>query len=212
MLRRTMIATLMAALLAMTPGCSLFRSIDNSSPEEMRKFQATKDELWDQAQALEREKAAARKQLADQEAEIARVKKELIYWQNETAQADGRFVELNKTVEALNSQLKQPPEPAPQPPQKAAPQGKQLLIKVLAGNGKIAAAHRLAKKLEGMGYRIEGTDLARRWDYKVTTIFYGPGNKNDAAVMAKRLGKGVVLKPRTWRSVFNLVVVSGRQP
>ncbi|MHB8771834.1 MAG: LytR C-terminal domain-containing protein [Syntrophales bacterium] len=211
MLRRMMIATLMAALLAMTPGCSLFRSIDNSSPEEMRKFQATKDDLWDQAQALEREKAAAQKQLADREAEIARVKNELAYWQNETAQADGRFVELNKTVEVLNTQLKQQREPAPQQPQ-PPPQGKQLLIKVLAGNGKIAAAHRLAKKLEGLGYRIEATDLARRWDYKVTTIFYGPGNKNDAAAMAKRLGKGVIIKPRTWRSVYNLLVVSGRRP
>ena len=62
----------------------------------MQKFAASKDELWNQARALENEKAAYQKQLADQQAEIDRITRELAYWQNETTQADGRVVELSE--------------------------------------------------------------------------------------------------------------------
>jgi hypothetical protein len=200
-------------LLFLTTGCSVFRFIDNSSSDEMQKFAISKDELWDQARALENEKAAYQKQLADQQAEIDRITRELAYWQNETTQADGRVVELNKTLDNLNAQLKQRQEVAQAPPpvpQEAGPERKPAKIKVLAGDGNIASARSLSKRLGKLGYPVKLIDKAARSDFKVNTIFFAPGYQAAAATLAKQLGRGAVSKPLTWQSIFNIIIVTGR--
>lgn len=212
MLQRRMIVVPLL-LLFLTTGCTLFRFVDNSSPEEMQKFAVSKDELWDQARALENEKAAYQKQLADQQAEIDRITRELAYWQNETTQADGRVVELTKTLDDLNAQLKQRQEVAqtpPPPPKEAGPERKPAKIKVLAGDGNIASARSLSKRLGKLGYPVKLIDKAPRSDFKVNTIFFAPGYQAAAATLAKQLGRGAVSKPLTWQSIFNIIIVTGR--
>ncbi len=212
MLQRRMIVVPLL-LLFLTTGCSLFRFIDNSSPEDMQKFAVSKDELWNQTRALENEKAAYQKQLADQQAEIDRITRELAYWQGETTQADGRVVELTNTLESLNAQMKQRQEvaqAAPPPPKEAGPERKPSKIKVLAGDGNIASARILSKRLGKMGYPVKLIDKAPRSDFKVNTIFFAPGYQTAAANLAKQLGRGTVSKPLTWQSIFNLIIVTGR--
>lgn len=200
-----------------TTGCSLVRFIDNSSPEERQKFQISKDELWQQKRALEDENAACLKQLADQQAEIARMNRDLAYWEAETAQADKRFLELSKTVDDLNAQVKQRQEivqTAPPPPKETVTEAdrdpKALKIKVLAGDGKLDSARSLSKRLGKMGYRVKLIDKAPRSGFKVNTIFFKAGRQTAAATLAKKLGRGAVTKPLTWTSVFDIIIVTGR--
>jgi hypothetical protein len=217
MLNRMMISVPLLLLLVTTTGCTILRFIDNSSPEEMLKFETSKDELWNQARALENEKAACQKRLADQQAEIARMSRELNFWQIEIAQADKQVAELHKTVDGLNAQMKQRQEStvqaSPPPPKETGkeinPGNKTVKIKILAGDGKMASARSLAKRLGKMGYRVTRIDQAPRSDFKVNTVFFGTGNKTAAATLAKHLGKNTVIKPLSWPSIFNIIIVTG---
>ncbi len=216
--KRVIFVPLLLLLSLMTTGCTLFRFIDNSTPEEIEKFETSKDDLWKQIQSLKRWKAVYQEQVADQQAEITRMTRELAYCQNETAQADGRVVELSKTIDALNAQMKQRQEiiqATPPPPKetgkKTASEQKALKIKVLAGDRNIASARSLSKRLGKMGYRVKLIDKAPRSDFKVNTIFFGSGYETAAAILAKQLGRGAVTKPLTWPSVFDVIIVTGRK-
>jgi Skp family chaperone for outer membrane proteins len=214
MLHRRMIVVPLLLLFLTTTGCTFFRSMDNSSPEEMQKFATSKDDLWNQTRALEKEKVAYQKQLADQQAEIDRMNRELAYWQTETAQADRRFLELNKTIEGLNAQIKHHEEivqTTPSLPKETTPERKSVKIKVLAGDGKMTSAGRLSKKLGNLGYRVARIDRASRSDFKVNTIFFGSGYQAAAATLVKELGRGAVSTPLTWPSVFGIIIVTGRE-
>ncbi len=102
--RRMMHITLLLLLLSLA-GCATFSGGD--SPEERQKAEMTKDDLWNQTKALEKEKAAAQKQLADQQEEIARMAKDLSDQQNEIARANKQVGELNKSVDELTAQMRQ---------------------------------------------------------------------------------------------------------
>jgi hypothetical protein len=103
--RRMMYVPVLLFLLA-TAGCAAFSTIGDGSPEEMKKAEMSKDDLWNQTKALEKEKAAYQKQLADQEAELARVAQDLSDQQTEIARANKQVAELNKSVDELNTQMR----------------------------------------------------------------------------------------------------------
>jgi vacuolar-type H+-ATPase subunit I/STV1 len=102
--RRMMHITLLLLLLSLA-GCATFSGGD--SPEERQKAEMTKDDLWNRTKALEKEKAAAQKRLADQQEEIARMAKDLSDQQNEIARANKQVSELNKSVDELTTQMRQ---------------------------------------------------------------------------------------------------------
>ena len=213
MLQRRMIVVPLLLLVAATAGCGLFQTAYDRPLEEMQKFAASKDDLWNQTRALVAEKSAYQKQLAVQQTEIDRISTELAYWQGQTARADGRAAELRKTVDALNAQAKPQPQvlsPSPAPAEKTAPETKSARIKILAGDGNIASARGMSKRLSKMGYPVKLLDKAKRSDYQVNTVYFGQGYGQTAATLAKKLGGGAVSKPLTWKSEFDIIIVTGR--
>jgi septal ring factor EnvC (AmiA/AmiB activator) len=214
-LDKRVIAVPLLLLFLTTTGCTLFRFVDNSTPEEIEKFETSKDDLWKESQSLKRWNAVYRQQLADQQAEIARMTGELASCRTEIARADRRVVELGKTIDSLNAQMKQRQEVAQTtlpPPKEPAKERKPVKIKVLTGNGNSASAKNLAKRLGTMGYPVKSIDKAARSDYKENTIFFGSGYETTAAILAKKLGTGAITKPLTWKSDFNIIVVTGGKP
>jgi chromosome segregation ATPase len=337
-------------------GCATFSGGD--SPEERQKAEMTKDDLWNQAKALEKEKAADQKRLADQQEEIARLAKNLSDQQTEIARANTQVGELNKSVDELNAQMRQlqearqrehplkeieltqpkketaksvkktkapkkeprkataeakaqeqqstdmsamkkeiaeakqklsarkaepetpqdktpemKPEVQPAAPEKKtrearalddlslqmklfeegeqresaaketgsaqvkkgaikedksvaapkqtarkepaeapSPRPKNLTIKVLSGDGDIASAQSLSKRLGKMGYRVKLIDKAPRSDFNGTVVYYDSEHRTSAETMAKRLGGGTATRPLTWSSSFDIIVVTGRRP
>ncbi|MCL5807652.1 MAG: hypothetical protein M1418_03710 [Deltaproteobacteria bacterium] len=103
--RKMMYIALLFILLT-TSGCSLFRFVDNSSPEDIQKFETSKDDLWNQKKALEQEKAAHLKQLADQQAQIILMHRGMSDQQTKIAHADKQIAESNKIIEDLTIQVK----------------------------------------------------------------------------------------------------------
>jgi hypothetical protein len=85
-----------------------------------------------------------------------------------------------------------------------------LRIKVLSGDGSPTSAKRMAIKLGRYGYNVERTDIANKRNYKKTAIFYSEGNRKHAAEIFRKIGGNADLKPLTWQSVFDIIIVTGR--
>jgi hypothetical protein len=242
--RKMMYVSVLLLLLTMA-GCAAFSSVGGGSPEGKKKAEMSKDDLWNRTKALENEKAAYQKRLSDQQVEIDRMAKDLSDQQTEIARAHNQVAELNKSLDELNTQMRQVREARPkeqpleetdlvQPkqetvkedktvkapkqvargePAEAKPsQQKTLMIKVLAGDGNLASAGSLSKRLDGMGYRVKLIDRAPRSDFDVTVVYYGKDHRAAAETMAKKLGGGTATKPLTWSSAFDIIIVTGRRP
>ncbi|MHB9099777.1 MAG: hypothetical protein ACYC5X_18385, partial [Syntrophales bacterium] len=104
--RRMMYVPVLLLLMTMA-GCMAGRAFDTGSPEERRKSAASKDELWNQTVALEKENAAYQKQLAVQQAELDRLNKDLTDQQMEIDQASKQATELTGAVDDLTMKVKQ---------------------------------------------------------------------------------------------------------
>lgn len=104
---RRMICIPVLLLLLTMAGCAAGRVFDAGSPEEQRKSAASKDDLWNQTVALEKENAAYQKQLAAQQAELDRLNKELTDQQMEIDQASKQATELTGAVDDLTAKVKQ---------------------------------------------------------------------------------------------------------
>jgi len=86
---------------------------------------------------------------------------------------------------------------------------KSLKIKVLSGSGKLSPARRMAKRLSKMGYKVQAIDLAPRSNIKRNMVFYSEDCRQQAEHISKRLGGNTIIKPLSWPSIFNLIVVTG---
>jgi len=82
-------------------------------------------------------------------------------------------------------------------------------IKVLSGDGQMSSAKQISASLSSMGYRVAKVDKAGRTDFKRTTVYYAPDVKSDAMDIAGRLNAEA--RALTWKSEFNIIIVSGRQ-
>ncbi len=107
MFQRRMIHIPVLLILLALAGCAAGSALDAGSPEEQRKAAASKDDLWNQKIALEKEKAAYQKQLADQQAEIDRMNKELADQQMEIDQTSKQATELTGALDDLTTKVKQ---------------------------------------------------------------------------------------------------------
>lgn len=104
--RRMMIFPVLAFLFMLT-ACTVFRSIEGHSLEDMKRSELSKDDLWNRTETLEKEKTVCQKQLADQEGVIDRMNSRLSDHQGEMIRANQQISELNNIIEDLSTKLKQ---------------------------------------------------------------------------------------------------------
>jgi uncharacterized protein (DUF3084 family) len=214
MIKRTLLVFSILLFIWATAGCTLFRAAGGGSAEEQRKSKITKDELWDRAKALENEKAACQTRLADQQAQFQQTQKELSDQKEKIARTDQQVSALGKTVGDLSAKLTRPQETGAKAfptPKETGLKRQALKIKVLAGDGKMASASGMSKKLRSIGYRVAKIDRAPRSDFKVHTVYYGPSRQQAALSLVKKLGRGTVARPLDWQSAFDLIVVTGHR-
>jgi hypothetical protein len=107
MLHRGMMMFPVFALLLTVTACTGFRSIEGSLPEAMKKSELSNNDLWNQTDTPDRDKAACQKLLVDQGGVIDRMKRDLSDQQSETIQANQHISELNDVLEDLRTKLKQ---------------------------------------------------------------------------------------------------------
>jgi hypothetical protein len=87
----------------------------------------------------------------------------------------------------------------------------EVKIKTLSGNGDLHSAREMAKKLRKMGYKITAIDFAPRSNFVRNTVYYAPEFQNEARRLVSRLGGNTIVKPLTWSSIFDLIVVTGQK-
>ncbi|MEE9418607.1 MAG: hypothetical protein V3W43_03965 [Desulfatiglandaceae bacterium] len=89
---------------------------------------------------------------------------------------------------------------------------RELKIKVLSGDGNLSSAKRMAKRLMGMDYEIRLIGFAPRSNFKKNTVYFAPKFEKEGRSLVSSLGANTVLKPLTWSSIFDLIVVTVKNP
>ncbi|MFB3924858.1 MAG: LytR C-terminal domain-containing protein [Syntrophales bacterium] len=192
-------------------GCSgLTKCMDGSYEKEIKELSARNEDLKKELARLDAAVKARDKAAGEKDQTIARL--------------EGEKAALNTQITGMSEELKKCQKPAQatgetdkQKAMKAEAQAaaekesiKSLRIKILAGNSRLSSARALSSKLTGMGYRIEKVDRAPR-SFAATTVFFAADSENEAKNIANKLGAGTAMKPITWSSVYNLIIVVGKK-
>jgi len=188
--------------------------------------QGTKDEAWIEKERLRLENAELQRQIAVLNAENQRIVRE---HENKMARLKTLNQLLNKEIEALRegnrgtmsenlllkrkqSQLQGRKELATHEQEESRADVGLLKIKVLSGDGNLASAQEMAKRLGGMGYEIKAIDLAPQSSFLRDTVYFTSRSRLQAKRLLSHLGSDAILKPLTWPSVFDLIIVTGKNP
>ena len=81
---------------------------------------------------------------------------------------------------------------------------------MLSGDDDINSTEAMRNELENLGYKIHYKDMAPRSNFSQNTVYFAPGFQNEAKSLADSLGGQTVLKPLSWPSMFDIIVVTGR--
>lgn len=204
-------------------GCANLKTLDGSSKEKRNPSKMSKSEMYDEVQKLQIENEQLQKQLQSAEEMNQQLKDEN---EKKIAHVSERNRSLNQEVDRLkkdnqrivqeNEVLKQKlPDTqvktnivAPAPLKKDKTIGK-LKIKVLFGDGELNSASKMARQLRSLGYPVQLVDQAPRSNFDSTIIYFAPKSKYEAKRLRAKLGGQLTLKPLSWPSSFDLIVVTG---
>jgi chromosome segregation ATPase len=95
-------------------------------------------------------------------------------------------------------------------PQKEELSRSKIKIKVSCGDGNLASASKMAKRLRKMGYKTQLIDYAPQLDFELNTVYFSLKFENEARRLSTALGDNTVLKPMHGPSEFDLIVVTGK--
>ena len=142
----------------------------------------------------------------------AAVKDDLLQKKSEEiAKQDAKQAEMVNELDRMKAQFAKSKEVAIEESPAAKKQAglKSIRITVLSGDGKIESAKQMAKRITSMGYKVESVGMADNSDYPASTVYFAPKYNKEAKTLAKKMGKETITKPLSWKSVFNIIVVTG---
>lgn len=211
MFHRSICLITVLALLMVLSGCVVTQSTYRMKEEEAETLSKTvaeldqkNKELATQNEKLQTENNDLKKQAAAKD-DLLQKKSE------EIARQDAKQAAMVSELDRMKAQLAKSREVTiEESPVAKKPAGlKSIRIKVLSGDGKIGSAKKMAKRMTSMGYKVESVGMADHSDYPAITVYSVPKYNKEAKTLAKKLGKETITKPLTWKSVFNIIVVTG---
>lgn len=195
-------------------GCGALEFFKGDSREESKETRAGKEEVTNEVARLNIENRDLKKEI-----DILKKENEEIRENNRTeiAKAEGKRAALNKELRNLREQNQKTTNNSKLPKEKLQKfeqkkNLRELKIKVLSGDGNLRSAKQMAKRLTGMGYKIRRIAYAPRSNFKKTSVYFSPKFENEGRRLVSSLGANTVLKPLTWSSIFDLVVVTAKNP
>lgn len=207
-------------------GCAGFEQPDRDiKPESIAQAKkATKDEAWVKKERLRLENVELRRQIAvlntenqrivhEHEKRMARLKtlNQLLSKEIEELKEENQKVASeNRLLKSRLNQLQGRNERVAHEQKGTQEDIGSLKIKVLSGDGNLASAQEMAKKLGSMGYTIKAVDLAPQSSFSRDTVYFTSTAHRQAKRLLSRLGDNAALKPLTWDSVFDLIIVTGK--
>ena len=214
-------------------GCAALEYFDGSSKEEIKKLKMTKEEIFSEMEKLKIENANLKKQINilrkenkairdESENKIARMrdKEELLHSQINKSKEENqkiskenqdlyeKIADLRLKYQTLLSKRSRTQKKLVEPEKDI----RKFKIKVLSGDGDLNFAKEIAKKLRSIGYKIKLIDQAPRSNFLRNTVFFAPRFQNEAKQLASRLDGNTISKALSWSSVFDLIVVTGKNP
>ena len=214
-------------------GCSALKYFDGSSKEKIKGLEATQEEMSNETERLKIENANLKEQinLISEENNAIRV---------ETASKLGKMSDENKLLQSQLKKVKEENQKISKenktlykniadlrlnykifPSKMSSPQDtlsvpekdiRKIKIKVLSGDGDYSSAKKMEKKLRDMGYEIKLIDKSPRSNFLQNTVYFASKFQNEAKQLASRLGGKTIFKPLTWSSIYDLIVVTGKNP
>jgi len=88
----------------------------------------------------------------------------------------------------------------------------KLRVRVLSGDGDLSSSKEMAKKLRNMGYKISLIDYAPRSNFSQNTVYFAAKFQNGAKRLVLSRAGGAICKPITRSSIFDLIIVTGKNP
>jgi FtsZ-binding cell division protein ZapB len=184
----------------------------------------TKHELWIEKERLRLENVELQRQIAVLSAENERIVREnenrmdrlktlnqLLNKEIEELKDENRTVaSQNRLLKQKLSDLQGRREPIAHEQKQLKADIRSLKIKVLSGDGDLRSAQVMAEKLRKMGYETKAIALAPQSRFSRDTVFSTSKSLQEAKQLVSRLGGNAVLKPLTWPSVFDLIIVTGK--
>ena len=210
MLRRSLCLIALLAFVTVLAGClvsqdSYVKKEDEASTlgKTVAELDQKNKELATRNEKLQAENNDLMKQAA--------VKDDLLQKKSEEiAKQDAKQAEMVNEMDRMKAQLAKSREVAIEESPTAKQAGlKSIRLKVLSGDGKIDSARQMAKRITSMGYKVENVGMADNSDYPTVTVYFAPKYNKEAKALAKKLGKETITKPLSWKSVFNIIVVTG---
>jgi myosin heavy subunit len=192
------------ALVTALSGCLVTQSAYVQKEEEVNSLTKNNKELAAQSEKLQAENNELKKQAAAKD-DLLQKKSE------EIARQDAKQAEMVNEMDRMKAQLAKSREAAVEerPSAKKTDGLKSIRIKVLSGDGKIDSAKKMAKRITALGYKVENVGMSENTDYPANTVYFAPNHKAQAKSLASKLGKETISKPLSWKSVFQLIVVTG---
>ncbi len=198
-------------------GCASLKCLDGSCERQIKELTVTNDDLKKETARLDAENKEKEKTILADRDEIARLKGEKATLSALVKDLDGEVQKVKKEREEKAAAIKNETIAEKQKAEGAAVGAKEsaapaaLKIKVLAGDGKLASARKMAREIEKSGLKVEIVDLAPRANFAAHTVYYTSDAEKEAKDIAKIIGENAVLKRMTWSSAFQIIVVTGKK-
>jgi vacuolar-type H+-ATPase subunit I/STV1 len=211
MFRRSLFLVALLALVMALSGCLVTQGAYVQKEEEantlaksVTELDRRNKELANRSEKLQAENSDLVKKVAEKD-DLLQKKSE------EIARQDAKQADMVNEMDRMKAQLSKSREAAvvESPAAKKAAGLKSIRIKVLSGDGKIDSAKKMAKRITALGYKVESVGMSDNTDYPANTVYFAPNHKTQAKGLASKLGKETITKPLSWKSVFNLIVVTG---
>jgi predicted RNase H-like nuclease (RuvC/YqgF family) len=211
MLRRSLCLIALLVFVTALAGCLVTQDTyvkkqdeANTLAKNVAELDQKNKEIAAQIERLQAENNDLKKQIAVKDALLQKNTEEI-------AKQEAKQAEMVNEMDRMKAQLAISREVTIEESPAAKKQAglKSLRIKVLSGDGKIDSARQMAKRISSMGYEVGSVEIADHSDYPVIIVYFAPKYKKEAKTLAAKLGKETAVKPLYWKSVFNLIVVTG---
>jgi len=195
-------------------GCGALDFFQGDSEEGAKETASSKEQVSKEITRLKNENIDLKQKVDALKKENEGIRENTL---NEISKAEGKsgvlkeelknLREENRKIENENKRLKKRLEKFTQKRDLRA-----LKIKVLSGDGSLDSAKLMSKRLIGMDYEVRLIGFAPRSNFKKNTVYFAPKFEKEGRTLVSHLGADTALKPLTWSSVFDLIVVAVKNP
>ncbi|MBC8420494.1 MAG: hypothetical protein H8E10_18065 [Desulfobacterales bacterium] len=194
-------------------GCGIFDFLKGDSDEDTSTVKVKKEQIQEEVDRLRAENIELKKRMDllkneskasmdESLGEITKAEEErkvLSDLLRKSKEENQKLTSENTRLEEILQKLQKKPHP-------------DLKIKVLSGNGDLGSAKMMTKKLMEMEYDVSLIGYAPRSNFKKNTVYFKAKFEKEGRILLSKLGADTDIKPLTWSSIFDLIVVTGKNP